>query len=168
MSRRGRGGKNRSQNSGGQGGQGGGNRGAGTRGGQQPKRQSSGQQASGDNSQQPQGQGERSLNKNLQFQSALIPRKTVARPSADTASAAKVQDRRYAAVFYDTLTQAKSDLPRLKEAASNCDQVNIIVRAEANMDDPDLTAIGKLFCGAAWALIHDRRKEDGWYDSPHE
>ena len=92
----------------------------------------------------------------------------MARPSADTASAAKQQDRRYAAIFYDTLTQAKSDLPRLKEAASSCDQVNIIVRAEANMDDPDLTAIGKLFCGAAWALIHDRRKEDGWYDSPHE
>jgi hypothetical protein len=162
MSRRGRGGKNRNQIGGTQGAPGG------NRVGRQPKRQSSGQQASGDKSSQTPANGERGTNKNAQFQSALIPRKTLSRPAADTASAAKPIDRRYEVIFFDTLAQAKSDLPRLKTIATECDQLNIIVRAEASMDDPDLTAVGKLFCGAAWALIHDRRKEDGWYDSPQE
>jgi hypothetical protein len=26
-----------------------------------------------------------------------------------------------------------------------------------------LNQVGKLFCGAAWALVHERRKADGWY-----
>ncbi len=183
MSRRGRGGKNRNQsgsagqNGAGQNGagqNGAGQNGAGQNGagqnGRQPKRQHGAQQSSNDKRahQQGQPQVDRPANKNAQFQSALIPRKTVSRPSAETASATKPQDRRYAVVFFDTLAQAKSDLPRLREVSSQCDQLNIVVRAEATMDDPDLTAAGKLFCGAAWALIHDRRKEDGWYDSPHE
>ncbi len=74
----------------------------------------------------------------------------------------------YKAVFYDTLNQAKADLEALRNLAQSCDQINIIVRAEASMDDAELNAVGKLFCGAAWALIHERRKQDGWYEGPHE
>jgi hypothetical protein len=81
---------------------------------------------------------------------------------------ARSTDRAYRVAFYDTLAQAKSDIDSLRQIASQCDQLNIVVRAEAPMDDADLTGIGKLFCGAAWALIHDRRKSDGWYDQPHE
>ena len=43
-----------------------------------------------------------------------------------------------------------------------------MIRAEGNMEDPELLAIGnvKVFAGTAWALIHDRRVADGWYNEP--
>jgi hypothetical protein len=48
------------------------------------------------------------------------------------------------------------------------EQLNVVIRAEANMDDPVLLMIPKVkvFAGTAWALIHDRRIADGWYDVP--
>ncbi len=197
MSRRGRGGRNRhggnnggsgqqaGQQGGGRGGQQGGQQGAqqggqqgGGRGGQQGgqgnrgdnRNQGRQQQASPDESR---SQGQQQLDRSggkLAFQSALQPRKTISRaPSAATAAVApKPAERTYKAVYFDTLAQAKSDLNNLRELASQCDQLNIIIRAEASMDDPDLTSIGKLFCGAAWTLIHDRRAADGWYSAPHE
>lgn len=79
----------------------------------------------------------------------------------------KVAKRRYGIVFFDTLAAAKNDLPRLQEMARGYDQLNIVIRAEASMDDPELAAIGKVFAGAAWALIHDRRVADGWYNEAH-
>ena len=79
----------------------------------------------------------------------------------------KVAKRRYGIVFFDTLAAAKNDLPRLQEMARGYDQLNIVIRAEASMDDPELAAIGKVFAGAAWALIHDRRVTDGWYNEAH-
>ena len=102
------------------------------------------------------------------FQSAIQPRKTLNRPMLEPSVLRHESNRRYHVIFFDTLAQAKSDLDSLKKMAGECDQLNIVVRAEASMDDPDLTSIGKLFCGAAWALIHERRKADGWYDQPHE
>jgi hypothetical protein len=77
-------------------------------------------------------------------------------------------DKVYKVIFFDTLAQAKADLPNLTSLSSSCDQLNIVVRAESTMDDPELNGVGKLFCGAAWALIHERRKADGWYDTSHE
>jgi hypothetical protein len=76
--------------------------------------------------------------------------------------------RRYGLAVYDSFAQAKSDLPRLRELEQQFDQLNIVIRAEGNMDDPELTGIGrvKVFAGAAWALIHERRRQDGWYDEP--
>lgn len=102
------------------------------------------------------------------FQSAIQPKRTLSRPPKEPAVVGRPTDRAYKVAFYDTLTQAKSDLDALRELAKQCDQLNIVVKAEAPMDDADLTSIGKLFCGAAWALIHERRKMDGWYDQPHE
>jgi hypothetical protein len=178
MSRRGRGGKNRNQsggnNTGGNntgGNNTGGNNTGGNNsgGGRQPKRPAHPHNAAaGDGRPQGQPQSDRPASKNATFQSALQPRKTLSRPPSETAPAEKSPTHRYEVAFFDTLIQAKSDFPRLKTLAANCDHLNIVVRAEANMDDPDLTSIGKLFCGAAWALIHDRRKADGWYDSPQE
>jgi hypothetical protein len=164
MSRRGRGGRNRN------GGNNGGNRGGQNNRGDN-RNQGRQQHATSDDN-RPQGQQQqvdRSGGK-VAFQSALQPKKTISRPpSAATAAVApQPATRTYKAVYFDTITQAKSDLSKLKEIASQCDQLNIIVRAEASMDDPDLTSIGKLFCGAAWALIHDRRTADGWYNEPHE
>ena len=74
----------------------------------------------------------------------------------------------YGLIFFETLQSAKADLNKLRETAANFAQLNIVIRAEASMDDPELTSIGKVFAGAAWALIHERRKQDGWYDTEHE
>lgn len=75
--------------------------------------------------------------------------------------------KRYGVVFYDTLNGAKEDQPRLLDKAKEVDQLNIVIRAEAPMDDAELLQYGKLYAGAAWALIHDRRVEEGWYNEPH-
>jgi len=118
------------------------------------------QGASSENRQQP---------GKITFPSALQPKKTLSRPVRESNNEApREPNRRYRVVFFDTLAQAKSEIEALKTQASGCDQLNIVVRAEAPMDDHDLTSIGKLFCGAAWALIHERRRVDGWYESPHD
>ena len=74
--------------------------------------------------------------------------------------------RTYKVVFYDTHALARADTEQLQKLAESCDQLNIVIRAEGDMDDPQLTPYGKIFAGAAWALIHDRRVEDGWYNQP--
>lgn len=74
---------------------------------------------------------------------------------------------RYGVIFYDTFALAKADLETLAAKKAEFDQLNIVIRAEGDMDDPDLTPYGKVFAGAAWALIHDRRVADGWYNDPH-
>jgi hypothetical protein len=104
----------------------------------------------------------------LAFQSAIQPRRTLNRPPKEPIVLERGTDRVYKVAFYDTLIQAKNDLDALRQLASECDQLNIVVKAEAPMDDAELSSVGKLFCGAAWALIHERRKADGWYDQRHE
>ncbi len=70
--------------------------------------------------------------------------------------------------LYENLQLAKADLENLRAKAKEFDQINIVLRAEGGMEDPELTAIpnAKVFAGTAWTLIHERRKEDGWYDQP--
>ena len=65
--------------------------------------------------------------------------------------------KRYGVIFYDTLVQAKESGPELLDKAKEVDQLNIVIRAEAPMDDPDLLQYGKLYAGEAWSLIHERR-----------
>lgn len=74
--------------------------------------------------------------------------------------------RRYGILFYDTLVQARQDKEAIATKAQEVDQLNIVIRAESDMDDPELTAFGKVFAGAAWTLIHERRVQDGWYEKP--
>ena len=76
--------------------------------------------------------------------------------------------RRYGIAVYDTFAAAKADKESIAAKAKGVDQFNIVIRAEGNMDDPELLALGpvKIFAGTAWALIHDRRIQDGWYDAP--
>lgn len=104
----------------------------------------------------------------VSFPSALQPRRSIHRPAKEMMVAPRAGTKTYKAVFYDTLNQARADLDQLRSLAASCDQLNIIVRAEASMDDADLNAVGKLFCGAAWALIHERRKQEGWYEAAQE
>ena len=79
----------------------------------------------------------------------------------------KLPPRRYGIVFFETLAAAKNDLARLQDVARGYDQLNIVIRSESPMDDVELSSIGKLFAGAAWALIHDRRVAEGWYNEAH-
>ena len=73
---------------------------------------------------------------------------------------------KYGVLFFDTLSKAKESLMEIEEHSKSVDQLNIVIRAESDMDIPELTKFGKVFAGEAWALIHDRRVEDGWYDEP--
>ena len=77
-------------------------------------------------------------------------------------------EKRYAVAIFDTVQAAKADLENLMAKAAEVDQLNIVIRAESNMDDPDLSTLPKVkvFAGAAWTLIHERRISDGWYDAP--
>jgi hypothetical protein len=69
--------------------------------------------------------------------------------------------------FYDTLAEARRDLSNLEVKAADCGQLNIVVRTDGDMSDEALERVGKLYVGAAWALIHDRRVEEGWYNEKH-
>ncbi len=75
--------------------------------------------------------------------------------------------KKYGIVFYNTLAAAKNDIDNIRSKARGLDQLNIVIRAEADMNDPDLNLIGKVFAGLAWATIHERRIAEGWYLDPH-
>jgi hypothetical protein len=121
---------------------------------QQGQRQGGRNQKSGKGGQRPQRNDAKPMRIQLQPDFKEIPNKH--------------EIRRYGIVFYDTLQAAKADIEQISRQATEFDQLNVIVRNEANMDDPDFNQIEKvkLFAGAAWTLIHERRKEEGWYDSP--
>ncbi len=127
-------------------------------------RSSGGNDAQGNRGSQPQGggrpQGQRNAGKSSE------PARKAA-PNFDTPMAKDNPTLRYGVVFYDNHSQAKADFARLEELAQQYDRLNIVIRAEGEMDDPDLTQYGKVFAGAAWALIHDRRVAEGWYDQLH-
>lgn len=76
--------------------------------------------------------------------------------------------KKYGIVFFETLQAARNDVANLEKLTLQYDQLNIVIRAELATETPDLNQYGKVFAGAAWALIHERRKQDGWYEEPHE
>jgi hypothetical protein len=99
--------------------------------------------------------------------SVMTPNRQIQKtPVQARAQGTKLQ--RYSVVFYDSPAAAKHDLEKLRGLRSEVDVLNIVIRAEPPFDDSDLTPIGKVFAGAAWTLIHERRKADGWYDKPQE
>jgi hypothetical protein len=76
--------------------------------------------------------------------------------------------KRYAIVFYENHAQAREDSSHLGELRDSCDQLNIVIKAEGSMEDPELLQYGKIYAGEAWTLIHKRRVDDGWYNDLHE
>jgi hypothetical protein len=74
--------------------------------------------------------------------------------------------KRYGILFFDTFQQAKADPAKLQDAAREFDQLNIVIKAEGDMNDPELRQYGMLYAGAAWHLIHTRRQDEGWYSAP--
>ena len=74
----------------------------------------------------------------------------------------------YKVLFFDTFKSAKQAFEEIKTRCSGCDQLNIVIKAEGNMEDPELLSIDgkvKVFAGEAWSLIHKRREEEGWYEA---
>jgi hypothetical protein len=66
--------------------------------------------------------------------------------------------------------EARNHRQDIVAATNGCDQLNVVIRAEGDMSDPELTGLSpkvKVFAGAAWALIHERRLEERWYESLH-
>jgi hypothetical protein len=77
--------------------------------------------------------------------------------------------RVYKVLFFDTFAAAKSENDSIKKACEGCDQLNVVIAAEGNMDDVDILSIDqkvKIFAGEAWTLIHQRRVEENWYAEP--
>jgi hypothetical protein len=81
------------------------------------------------------------------------------------------EKRNYGIIFFDSFLDAKKQREAIQAASVKCDQLNVVIKAEGDMDDPDLLSIDqkvKVFAGAAWTLIHERRMNDGWYTDTQE
>ena len=76
----------------------------------------------------------------------MVKNKEIKKPSQPQAPVKHIP-KRYGVVFYDSLNAAKEDSEQLLDKAKEVDQLNIVIRAEAPMDDPELLQYGKL-CGS--------------------
>ena len=103
----------------------------------------------------------------IAIQSVMTPRRSIHKKQMHQRNNG-APTKKYGLIFYETLQAAKNDTANLKELSGQYDQLNIVVRAEVTVETPELLPFGKVFTGAAWALIHERRKQDGWYDESHE
>lgn len=84
------------------------------------------------------------------------------------ASESEVRDvpKTYAVLFFNNFQDAINKIDEIKEKKKECDQLNIVLRAEEEVSDATLAPYGKVFRGAAWTLIHKRRVDGGWYARP--
>lgn len=74
-------------------------------------------------------------------------------------------------LFYETFEAAYRDKSTIQDTAGDCDQLNVVIDQEGEMNDPQLLSLAdhvKVFAGEAWSLIHKRRQSDGWYDDPSD
>lgn len=72
----------------------------------------------------------------------------------------------YNLIFFDTFLKARQSKKEILEKSQNCDQLNVVIREEGNMDDPELLDIHphvKVYAGQAWTTIHERRLAENWY-----
>ncbi len=77
--------------------------------------------------------------------------------------------KKYGVLFFETFKLAHEQKILILENCKDVDQLNVVIKAEGDMDDREILNIHpkvKLFAGAAWALLHERRVEDGWYNTP--
>jgi hypothetical protein len=83
----------------------------------------------------------------------------------------KKDKKSYGIIFFESFNDAKKQKDAIQAASHKFDQLNVVIKAEGDMDDQDILVIShkiKLFAGAAWTLIHERRMNDGWYSEDHE
>ena len=75
---------------------------------------------------------------------------------------------KYNLIFFETFSEAKTSLEKIASLLQECEQVNVVIREEGNMDDRDILELDpkiRLYAGKAWTTIHERRKEEGFYNS---
>ena len=69
-------------------------------------------------------------------------------------------------LFFEKFAQAKTSKEEIKAKCKNCEQLNVVILQEGNMDDEELLGIDpkvKIFAGTAWNTIHRRRVDEGYY-----
>jgi hypothetical protein len=76
--------------------------------------------------------------------------------------------QKFQVLFFDSFAQARAAEASIATACSQPDitQINVVIREEGNMDDAELLGLHskvKVYAGAAWTTIHERRQADGWY-----
>ena len=74
--------------------------------------------------------------------------------------------KKIAVIFFDTPQKAMQQVEILQKLCETCDQLNVVIEEESDMDNPRILSIHrkiKLYAGAAWFLVHQRRQEEGWY-----
>ena len=77
-----------------------------------------------------------------------------------------LKKKRYGIVVFENFQEAEANLSTVEEKSKSVDILNIVIKAEGERVHPQLDKLGKVFAGAAWLLIHERRVEDGWYNEP--
>ncbi|MCY4380881.1 MAG: hypothetical protein OXC40_04865 [Proteobacteria bacterium] len=82
------------------------------------------------------------------------------------------QDKKMKVIFFKTFKEAHQNLSLIADSTSDCDQLNVVIDEEGDMNDQQIKSVGekvRVFAGEAWSLIHKRREEDGWYENhfPH-
>ncbi len=77
--------------------------------------------------------------------------------------------KKYALAIYDNVTSAKADLNSLQSKMKQCDRLNLVFRTEGEVDKGPFIDLGdvRIYSGSAWATVHERRVEDGWYEEIH-
>jgi hypothetical protein len=117
--------------------------------------------------------GKKNKQKSNQAKNQTNNPKAKAQPEKSAKKAIKIKPfhhvyKKYGLVIFNTFEAAYQNLEKIKNKTQDVDQLNIVIHAEGNIDNPKLNKIDKVkvFAGTAWTLIHDRRVEDGWYDEP--
>lgn len=71
-------------------------------------------------------------------------------------------------IFFETFAEAKQAIEKIKQGCVGCDQLNVVIREEGDMNHPVILGVDpkvKLYAGQAWNLIHERRLSEGWYNN---
>ena len=69
-------------------------------------------------------------------------------------------------IFFQDFKQARFNSDQLKVYCNSCDQLNVVIEQEGDMDDSSLLSLHpkiKVYAGEAWTVIHRRRIDEGWY-----
>ena len=110
-----------------------------------------------------QGKSQQNRSNSKKSKSKAEPKLEIGPPKTSVKIVEKTDEKKYGVVFYDNLQKAKYEIEDIQAKAREVDQLNIVIKAEGEMNDPDLIQYGILYAGEAWHLIHTRRMDDGWY-----
>lgn len=98
----------------------------------------------------------------------MRPTISTSQPFTEKQSTSSSKPKIYGVLFFETFPEARLAENAINQACFKVDQLNIVVKAEGDMDDKKILSINpkvKLYAGAAWWTIHERRVAEGWYGS---